>query len=60
MSDAASAAEEKSEDIASSFKAGDIKIAEFLPDFLKLRTEYHERLAKLELLEGLASGSANK
>lgn len=55
MSEGASAAEEKSEDLARAFTSGEVKIGDFLPDFLKTRKEFHERSAKLELVDRLGA-----
>jgi hypothetical protein len=35
---------------------GDMRLAEFTPEFLKHRRKYHERMAKLEKIGGPGRG----
>ncbi|GMI15798.1 hypothetical protein TrVE_jg4353 [Triparma verrucosa] len=44
-------AEEKSDDLSSSFQDGDLKIGDFVKDYMDMRQKYHERAAKIERLE---------
>ncbi|GMI31260.1 hypothetical protein TrCOL_g9014 [Triparma columacea] len=44
-------AEGASESMSQQFVDGDVKLAEFVKEYMKERTKYHERAAKLERLE---------
>ena len=41
-------AEEKSDDLSSSFQDGDLKIGDFTKNYMEMRQKYHERAAKIE------------